>query len=798
MKFLQLAFFIFLSSFCFGQNSSVSGKIKDFDTSEPVPFALVSIQGLSVTVTADIDGLFVIQDIAPGFYNLEISALGYEKYVVFELEITRDRPAEVEGLLRVASIGLKEVEIKASSISRSEESPLSARSIGTSEIKRNPGGGRDISKVIRVLPGVAIIPTFRNDIIIRGGAANENRFYIDGIEIPNINHFATQGASGGPVGLINVDLINEVEFYSGSFPVARGNALSSLMEFSFKEPRTDKRTLNMVVGSSDLGVTVEGPTGAKSGMVLSVRRSYLQALFALLELPFLPTYNDYNLKWSWRPDDRNKITIISLGALDDFNLNLKLKTTADDENFLRNRYLLENLVTNKQWNYTIGTRWDNFRENSSWSVVVSRNMLQNEAFKYINNDESLSKTFDYVSREQENKIRIERKLFPQKGWRFLYGLGLERSVYSNRSAFADFNPLISDTVFVNYRSDLSFNKAQAFFQLSKSLFNNKVTMSGGMRTDVNDFGSEMRNPLDQLSPRISLKWQFKPNWSFNAGSGIYYQLPPYTALGFRSNDVLVNTGMKYIRNDQLAAGIQFDSEKSNRTITLEGFYKKYSQYPISVLRGISLANFGADFGVIGNEDLSSSGLGRAYGLELLLRQKLYNGFYGIVAYTFVRSEFTGVDGKYVASSWDSRHLLSMTGGVQLKRNYEVGFRFAYSGGLPYTPDSEEASLDVSTWDAIRVGIPDYTRLNSQRIESFHQLDVRVDKKWYFAKWTLNLFLDIQNVYNNVIPLKPTLDVLRDENGNPIVDPNNASRYLPNYLVNSNNSVLPSIGLIIEL
>jgi outer membrane receptor for ferrienterochelin and colicin len=798
MKSLLFLIPVLLNSWLQAQTSSISGKVRDFDTGEPVPFALVSVQGLTMNTAADLDGNFLIKDIAPGFYNIEITSLGYEKFIVFELEVTVDRPAEVDVVLKTASVGLKEVEIKASSISRSEESPLSARSIGTSEIKRNPGGNRDISRAIRVLPGVAIIPTFRNDIIIRGGAANENRFYIDGIEIPNINHFATQGASGGPVGMLNVDLINEVEFYSGSFPVARGNMLSSLLEFGFKEPRSDKRTLNMVVGSSDLGITIDGPTGAKSGLVLSVRRSYLQALFALLELPFLPTYNDYNLKWAWRPDDQNKFTLISIGALDNFNLNTGLKTSPDDENFLRNRYLLDNLVTNDQWNYTIGGRWDHYREKGSWSLVVSRNMLQNDAYKYQQNDENLPKTFDYSSNEQENKIRIERKLSPQKGWRILYGAGYERAVYNNSSSFSDFSPISDDTVLVKYNTDLSFNKAQLFLQTSKSFFNNKLIVSAGVRTDVADAGSEMKNPIDQLSPRISAKWQLSPQWSFNVGSGIYYQLPPYTALGFRNNGLLVNSDMKYVRNEQVAAGLQFDGEKSNRTVTLEGFYKKYSNYPVSVTRGISLANFGADFGVVGNEDLVSIGLGRAYGLELLLRQKLYKGFYGIVAYTFVRSEFTGLDNKYVASSWDSRHLVSVTGGLQMKRNYEVGFRFALSGGLPYTPDDENASLNVDTWNTLNVALPDWSRLNSQRIETFHQLDVRVDKKWYFNRWTLDLFLDIQNIYNSVTPLKPTLDVQRDENGDPVLNPNDNTRYLPNYLDNSNGSVLPSIGLIIEI
>ena len=176
----------------------------------------------------------------------------------------------------------------------------------------------NISRALRTFPGVAAIPSFRNDIVIRGGAPNENRFYIDGIEIPNINHFATQGASGGPVGMINVDLVENIDFYAGAFPAARGNALSSVMEFSFKEARTDEWTANMVVGTSDLGLTLEGPTGEKSSLIFSMRRSYLQFVFEALGRF---AFGDYQFKWTARPDDKNAITIIGLGALDDFELN---------------------------------------------------------------------------------------------------------------------------------------------------------------------------------------------------------------------------------------------------------------------------------------------------------------------------------------------------------------------------------------------------------------------------------------------------------------------------------------------
>lgn len=799
MKLLfTLLSFTFFGIGALAQTGKIYGNITDITSNEAIPFVKVQIQNEVIGAISDLDGNYVIDKLEPGLYNLECAIPGYKKSVKLEIEVTNDRSAEVNFQLELLSADTKTIEIVASSISNVEESPISVRTIGTNEIKRNPGGNRDISRAIRSLPGVAAIPSFRNDIIIRGGAANENRFYIDGIEIPNINHFATQGASGGPVGLINVDLIREVEFYSGAFPTARGNALSSVLEFGFKEARKDKATANFVVGSSDIGVTIESPTGKKSGIVFSARRSYLQGLFSVLGLPFLPTYNDYNLKWKWDVNEKNKLTIISLGALDQFQLNLKIAEDSTSEDFLSNKYLLDNLPINEQWNYTIGAKWDHYGEKGRTSFVLSRNMLNNSAFKYVNNDESLARTLDYSSVEAENKLRIEHKINLKNGLKILVGAGSEYAKFSLSNKAFFYNNSLDTTFEVNQSSALDLVKYSAFAQTSKEFFANKLVVSAGVRVDGSDYNSEMSNALNQVSPRISFKYRFAPQWSFNANTGMYYQLPSYTILGFEENGELQNKNSKYIRNKQLVGGVEYEWLSRNALISVEGFYKAYDQYPLSVSKGVSLANLGADFGVIGNEKIVFDGQGRAYGLELLLQQKFYNGWYGIASYTFVRSEFTSIGGDYAPSSWDSRHLLSLTGGKKLKKNWEVGGRFQFSGGLPYTPDNLNASMLVANWDRFGAALTDWSQVNSQRFSAFHQLDIRIDKKWFFSKWSLDLFLDIQNIYNQQTTLKPILDVQRNAQGDPIVNPENPQFYSPNFLTNTNGTLLPSIGVIIEL
>ena len=334
------------------QTGSIRGRVTDEATNEPIAFATVVLQDSRLGTVTDLEGAFVLEGVPAGLRNVTVSFIGYSTRTVFEIEVTPARPAVVNVALKAVAVEIGAAEVTETRRATQAEAPLSVRSIGTNEIKRNPGGGRDISRAIRTLPGVAAIPSFRNDIVIRGGAPNENRFYIDGIEIPNINHFATQGASGGPVGMINVDLVENVDFYAGAFPAARGNALSSVMEFGFKEARRDEWTANLVVGTSDLGLTLEGPTGERSSLIASVRRSYLQLVFEALGLPFLPIYNDYQYKWTWRPDDRNVVTVLGLGALDDFELNLDLAADTAADDYLERVAILGFLDVQTQWNYT--------------------------------------------------------------------------------------------------------------------------------------------------------------------------------------------------------------------------------------------------------------------------------------------------------------------------------------------------------------------------------------------------------------------------------------------------------------
>lgn len=782
----------------FSQTGSIKGRVFNSINNEEVAFANILVEGVKRTAQSDISGNYRIDSIAPGVYTVACAYVGFKKAVFYEVAVSSARPTQLDFPLEEEAASLKEVEIKAPVFNKTEESPLSLRTISAAEIYRNPGGNRDISKVLQSFPGVASTVSFRNDIIIRGGAPNENRFYLDGIEVPNINHFATQGSSGGPVGMINVNFVREVDFYSGSFPARCGNALSSVMDFKQIDGNDEKLKGTFMLGSSDIGLTLDGPLGKKSSFIFSARRSYLQFLFQALKLPFLPTYNDFQFKQTLRPNDKNRITIIGLGAIDDFELNEKASDGVTDSSVIeRNEYILGYLPVNSQWNYTLGINWKHFFENSYTTLVVSRNHLNNNAVKYKDNVQSeQKKLLDYCSQEMENKIRFEytgRK----KGWKLNAGLGFENALYTNST----YNKVIvnGNAVIIDFDSELPLNKFSTFAQASKSFYENKLIISLGLRTDFSDYSTEMSNPLTQLSPRFSASYKLDDKWSLNFNTGRYSQLPPYTVLGYRdSAGVLVNkqNEVKYISCYHVVSGIEYNPDQFSK-ITLEGFYKSYGNYPFLLRDSVSLANLGGDFGVIGNEGVKPVSSGRSYGVELLVQKKLSKSVYGILAYTLVRSEFTDKKNNLKPSAWDNVHILNLTAGKKFKKNWETGVKFRLLGGAPYTPYDLQLTALKEVWDVKQQGSLDWNRLNEERFPVVHALDIRIDKKWYFKKWTLNAYLDIQNLYNFEATVQPYVNVEKDAAGNPVEDPNDPNSYKIYLIENTSGTILPSVGMMIE-
>lgn len=522
-------------------NYSVRGKVIDKQSRQPVAYANVVVAGIpGKGASTDSLGIFRIEQIPPGIYRFEATLIGYKSAVTSEYLVSASTPfieieiEEDENMLAIV--------VTPSPFRKTVESPVSMRIIGLQEIEKSPGGNRDISRIVRAYPGVSFSPIgYRNDLIVRGGSPSENRFYMDGIEIPNINHFATQGASGGPVSIVNADLIREISFYTGAFPANRSGAMSSVLDFRLRDGNPDKQTFKATLGASEVSFSGNGHLSDKTTYLFSIRQSYLQLLFKALGLPFLPNFIDGQFKLKTRLSAHDELILLGLVGIDKMKLNT-------DEKGEDAEYILSYLPTIHQETFTVGASYRHYAGKHVQSVTLSHNYLNNRNIKYLNNDESSEDnlTLRLRSVEQKTTLRFENQTRLGQ-WTLKEGAEMNYSNYTNQTNQRIFG--ITSTL-SDYRTDLNIFSWGGFFSTDYTTANKRFSASAGIRTDGNNYNKEMKELWKQLSPRLSLSYELTQQWTLSGNAGLYYQLPPYTALGFKDNDGLyANKNLKYIASD---------------------------------------------------------------------------------------------------------------------------------------------------------------------------------------------------------------------------------------------------------
>lgn len=786
----RISFFILLCCLCwniFAAEYQIKGVVIDKSTRQPLEFVNVLVVGLGIGASTDANGNFLITQVPPGIYRLQASFLGYKTELTPEYRVNHVTPyVQIE--LEEENASLNEVVVTASPFQKVPESPVSLRVIGLQEIEKAPGANRDISKVVQNYPGVAFSPIgYRNDLIVRGGGPSENRFYLDGVEIPNINHFSTQGASGGPVGLIDADLIRSVKFYSGAFPADKGNALSSVLDFSLRDGDMERNSLKATLGASEVSLSSNGHIGNKTSYLVSVRQSYLQALFKILGLPFLPAYTDASFKIKTRFDSHNELTLLGLGGIDRMKLNLGIE--GEDA-----EYMLSYLPEINQETYTVGGVYRHYSQRHVQSIVLSQSYLNNRNVKYRDNDESSEEnlTLRLGSIEQETKLRMENTS-SWSVWKVKAGFDLNYSRYKSNEYRKVFANALRE---YDYHTDLSLWRWGMFASVDYAAPDKSFTASMGVRTDGNNYSDKMKELWRQLSPRLSVSYRLIEGLTLSGHVGLYYQLPSYTALGFKGEEgEYVNRHLDYISVSQESLGLSW-TPNENMELSVEGFYKLYGHMPFSLSDQIPLSCKGNDYGTIGNEALSSEAKGRSYGVELMFKWLLTQKLNLSSSLTIFKSEFKdGEQGSYVPSAWDNRFILNMSGTYNFPKHWSLGAKVSCIGGSPYTPYDVEKSSLVEAWNVQGRAYYDYSRYNQERLPVFGQLDVWVDKTFYLKKCMLGFYLDIQNITASKLR-QPDALMSTGQIENPSA-PLSEQRYVMKSIRQESGTLLPTLGITFE-
>jgi hypothetical protein len=725
MKYFRLYLLLFLiPSLCIAQanrlTGTVTGSVVDNHTQEKLQGANILLVGTKLGTTTDADGKFTITNVLPGVYSTRASLLGYMDAVVTDIVVGNVKPSDITISLTESTIEFGEVEVSTAFFQNTPDIPVSTQIQSNEEIRRLPGGFEDVVRAVSILPGVAQVQAGRNDLIVRGGAPSENLYIIDNIEVPNINHFGTQGASGGPLSYVNLDFVDKTTFSSGGFGVRYGDKLSSVLSINLRNGRKDRMGGKATIAATQFGLNLEGPIEESGTYFFSARRSYLDFIFKSAGFGFVPEYWDFMGKSNYDLSGSDQLSVVGIAALD----NVRLFNDTDKKRFDNSRILYS-----KNNAAVFGMSWRHLFTNGFSTVTFSQLYTD---YKYRQDDTLLNPIFMNNSYEREWSFRGDVTWETVKTTELSAGIQGKFVGFNSDIVLPPFPSSFGDTVLFNGTLDTTAIKGSAYIQASHGF--ERLRITGGLRADYFDL---IANSF-VIAPRFSASYTISPVTTINASAGRYFQTPSYIWLVANPS----NRKLKQISADQLVLGVDH-IVRSDTKISLEGYLKKYSEYPASASQPyLLLSNTGAGYGganesfaSFGLDSIVSAGTGTAYGVELFLQKKLSEiPCYGIVSISYNHSQVKALDGISRPNSFDQEWILNLGGGYVVNELWEFSMKFRFATGRPFTPYNAD-------------GTQSSIRYNSARIGNNHSLDIRVDRRWMISTWTMITYIDIQNIYN---------------------------------------------------
>jgi hypothetical protein len=757
-----LSLFILLTAISYPQslsengNGSISGTVVDFITKQPLIGANIIVVGTTIGAATDLNGNFKIQSLQPNTYQLRASVIGYESQTKTDVVVSPGRLTQVFFKLNIQAVEFEGIEVTSDFFRKDPFEVNSIRTFSFEEIRRSPGGFEDVVRALSILPGVAQADAGRNDLIVRGGAPSENLYLVDGIEVPNINHFGTQGATGGPLSFINLDFVRETSFSTGGFSSLYGDKLSSVLTIDLRSGRNDRIGGKATISASQFGLNAEGPLFSEnSSFLFSARRSYLDFIFKAAGFSFVPEYYDVLTKADFKIDNKNSLSFLFISAFG----NVKFFNSDEEQRFDNSR-----ILGTDQIQYVTGLSYRRLINNGFYNISLSRNYTD---FDSRQRDINLNPLFTNKSKEEENNLRADLVYQISRESEINLGGTVKLIEFDADILFPTFITTFGDSLPITSLSKSEdFLKLGSYLNLNFKLFK-RLTTNLGLRLDY--FDALKTNTY--LSPRFSTSYRLTDITNLNFSSGIYYQSPSYIWLIADKR----NRELKNVRVNQFVIG--FDHRlNEDALLKVEGFYKDYTNYPTSMIRPyLVLANTGAGFAgsddnysAFGLEPLMSEGFGNAHGVELSIQKKLsQTPYYGILSITYSEADFTALDGIRRPGSYDQNWIFNISGGYKIDNHWEVSTKFRFASGKPYTPFNSDGTQNIV----------DY---NTRRLKSVHSLDLRLDRRWFFTGWTLITYLDVQNVYN-----RNNLSAIRWDPREQKVDES------------SSIGILPSIGISAE-
>ncbi len=672
--------------------------------------------------SSDEDGHFDLKTEA-GACEVRVTAAEFETFKTTET-LEPDEVKDVKLYVQPKTVGYETV-VR----STRDKKEVVSRTLSRQELQKVPGTFGDPIRVIQNFPGVARAPFISGQLIVRGANPSQTLTFFDGVEIPLLFHFG-----GGP-SVVNAEFLDRIDFYPGGFGARYGRAVGGVVDVVSRKGAADTLHGAVQVDIKDSSLFLEAPLTDSVSLAGAIRRSYIDALLPLVlpkdpqggTLLILPVYFDYQVRLDvggkrGQPpvDGGSTFSVFAFGSDD------RLKVVATGGG--RNVDVTANLTTLfhrvvASWNY----RKDNVRFKLTPYVGYDLAAIEFGVAK-INADRFTQGLRQDLEVEASSFLTVRA------------GADIFNSVLVGKAEL----PVITGTQTVDWPGSDPKTQSQTITAVIGSfdgalyteadLKLGTLTLTPGLRGSHAYINGQSRNAVD---PRLWVKWQAL-EWTTIKGSiGLYTQPPAGENM---QPSPFGTPSLIHEKAFQTSLGV---AQKITDVINVDvtGFYNR--RYDNVVSPGATTVN---DNGSVETSRFSNRGLGRAYGLEVLARHEVTKNFFGWVAYTFSRSEErrSGTPDGYVLNTFDQTHILTLIGSYRLPFGFEIGARFRYVTGRPNSPlihdydiYNSESNRYNSTFGAFR----------SSRVTDFHQLDIRLDKYFTFDKWTLDLYADVQNVYN---------------------------------------------------
>ncbi len=723
--FVVLVVILGLTTNLFAQEKGgISGKIIDKINQQPVIGAVIEVIGLGLKAGSDDNGFYYLESVPAGRYSIRYTSIGYQMFVVDNVVVNSGVITDVLAQLDIVTVD--EIIVEDERFTKPEDISSSFKNLSSQEIRTAPGGFEDVGRVVQNLPGVAFVNDGRNDLIVRGGAPSENLFVVDNAYVPNINHFGSQGATGGPVSIIDLSFIREVNFITGGFSAKYGDKLSSVLEIKQREGSRIKFMGDLNLSATGFSAVFEGPIGSqkKGSWLVSAKRSYLDFIFNAAGFGFVPEYYSLQGKGVYDLNKNNYLTVNFISNYD------RVKFNNDDEEKKQDNSVI---IGNNQKGYVFGAEWKSLLTSKSYSLFNLTRTFTN--YDYTGTDVNDNVYFKNLSKEGETSLKGEYYLQVFKTGQLNAGIegkfvNFKNEIKKDIDTLYYINPETNSRYIldaVNLTGDEYTYKGSAYTQFTQ-LFANRFKVNVGLRYDYFDF----INKKGYLSPRASAQITLLHDFYMNLSYGIFYQTPSYVWLV--SNPI--NRDLEDIRADHYVAGLEYIIMPDLKA-SVEVYYKDYDKYPVSTTRPyFILSNSGGNFeqqNDFGLEPLVSAGTGYSRGVEFFVQKTLSDNYYYNISLSLFKARYISLDGIERDSDFDNKILFTTFGGYQFPKNWTLAGKFRFAGGRPYTP--------INPVDGTQL-VSDY---NTARLPDYFSLDVRLEKKWNFSKWSLNTYIDIQNI-----------------------------------------------------